>query len=325
MFGKWHLGYSPPLWPTQQGFDEFIGLGSGDGDHHTHIDRSGNEDWWRNDELRREDGYTTTLITRHSVEFISRHKSKPFFLFVSHLAIHFPWQGPKDPPHRVKGTNYDHDKWGLIPNRDNVAPHVQAMIEAVDQSVGQIVSVLEENGLAENTLLIFASDNGGYIQYADSHFKISSNGPLKGQKGGVDEGGHRVPCIVWWPGQIRGGQVIRQTTMTIDVFPTLVGLAGATSPANQQIDGVDAAPMLLRGEPLPGRMAFWRKDDERAARLGPWKLNLSNAENPTLYNLDSDIGETTNVAEHHPLLVNKLRSAWYAWERDVNSGFRREE
>lgn len=115
-FGKWHLGYVPPWLPTSHGFDEFRGLGSGDGDFHTRIDRSGNEDWYTNDKLTPEPGYTTELISRDAVDFIQRNRDQPFFLYVAHLAIHFPWQGPGDPPHREKGGAYHDDKWGVIPN-----------------------------------------------------------------------------------------------------------------------------------------------------------------------------------------------------------------
>ena len=256
MFGKWHLGYKPPLWPTHQGFDKFIGLSTGDGDHHTQISRSGNRDWWKNDRNLKEKGYTTDLITRHSIDFIERHKEGPFFLFVSHLAIHFPWQGPDDPAHRVQGTNYANDKWGIIPNRSNVAPHVKAMIESLDKSVGQIISALKENDLDENTFVIFASDNGGYTHYAKSHFNISSNSPLRGQKCGVYEGGHRVPCIAWWPGKIQPAQQTAQTVLTMDLFPTLTKLAAAKLPKGQKIDGQDIGPLLFRREPLPPRMLF---------------------------------------------------------------------
>ena len=331
MYGKWHLGYRPPLWPTQQGFDEFVGLGSGDGDHHTQIDRSGQQDWWKNDVIRMESAYTTDLITDHSVDFIRRHRKQPFFLYVAHLAIHFPWQGRDDLPHRVQGTNYSNDKWGIIPDRHNVAPHVKAMIEAVDQSVGKIVSALDECGLSENTLVVFASDNGGYLQYADSHFNISSNGPLKGQKGEVHEGGHRVPCIARWPGRIPPGRTSAQTVLTMDFFPTFASLAGAKLPTGQQLDGRDIGPLLLDDQALAERMTFWRNDEQRAARLGRWKLNLSPvdrsaadrsaADGPRLYNLNDDLGETTNVAAENPAIVSKLRNAWFAWERDVNGGF----
>ena len=321
MFGKWHLGYTRTLWPTRQGFDEFVGLASGDGDHHTQIDRGGNEDWWRNDRSLKEEGYTAELLTQHSVDFIRRHKDAPFFLYVPHLAIHFPWQGPKDPPHRVKGTYYVKDKWGIIPDRNNIAPHVKAMIEALDSSVGQIVAAIEDHGLAERTLVIFASDNGGYLNYNESHFNISSNGPLKGQKGDVQEGGHRVPAIAWWPGRIKPGQVSDETALTMDVFPTLAGLAAAEPPANQRLDGVDLAPLLFRGRSLPERSLFWRCGARRAARHGPWKLILTDPEQPLLYNLAEDLGETRNLADDRPQLVEQLRTSWLNWQRDVNAGF----
>ncbi|MCK5456694.1 MAG: sulfatase-like hydrolase/transferase, partial [Melioribacteraceae bacterium] len=146
MYGKWHLGYHEPFLPTNQGFDEFIGLGAGDGDHHSHIDRWGRKDWWYNDKLKMEKGYSTELITEHSIEFIKRHKDKPFFLYVSHLAVHFPWQGPSDPPHRVEGKDYTNDKWGIIPNKNNVSPHVKAMVESVDSGVGMIMKTLSSLG-----------------------------------------------------------------------------------------------------------------------------------------------------------------------------------
>ena len=106
MYGKWHLGYQPPFTPTRQGFAEFRGLLSGDGDHHSHVDRSGNEDWWRDETLDPETGYTAELITRHAIDFVERQRDDPFFLYVAHLAIHFPWQGAGEPAHREPGVSY---------------------------------------------------------------------------------------------------------------------------------------------------------------------------------------------------------------------------
>jgi len=144
MYGKWHLGAKPPLLPANQGFDDFVGLGYGDGDHFTHIDRLGNKDWWHNDSLKMEKGYSVDLITDHSIDFIKKNREAPFFLYVSHLAIHFPWQAPNDPPQRVEGRDYRNDKWGIIPNRKNVRPHVKEMIEAIDARVGGIIQTLKE-------------------------------------------------------------------------------------------------------------------------------------------------------------------------------------
>ena len=143
MFGKWHLGYQEPYLPTNQGFDEFVGLAAGDGDHHSHIDRWGREDWWNGNQKHTEEGYGVDLITQHSKSFIERHRDQPFFLYIAHLAIHFPWQGPDDPAHRETGQTYEDDKWGIIPDRENVFPHVKSMIEAVDASVGEVMSTLK--------------------------------------------------------------------------------------------------------------------------------------------------------------------------------------
>lgn len=314
-FGKWHLGYAPPLTPANQGFDEFRGLLSGDGDHHTHIDRSGYPDWWRNDELAPEDGYNADLLTRYSVEFMERHRDVPFFLYVPHLSIHFPWQGPQDPPHREAGTNYDNDKWGIIPDRANVQPHVKAMVESLDASVGTTLDTVRRLGLEENTLVIFTSDNGGYLTYGTDFKNISSNGPLRGQKAQLFEGGHRVPMIVAWLGRIRPGETADIGHST-DLFPTLARLAGA-SIDGLPLDGVDLRPLLLEGSSLPDRKLYWRKDDERALRSGNWKYYAKGTEE-ALYDLSTDLGESSNVAAANPALLRELAADWRAWESDVN-------
>lgn len=315
-FGKWHLGFQPPFFPTKQGFDEFRGLGSGDGDFFTHVDRSGRPDWWKNDELSPEEGYTTDLITKHSVDFIKRHKDKPFFLYVPHLGIHFPWQGPNDPPHRQEGTPYHQDKWGIIPDRSNVHPHVKAMIESVDQSVGRILATLKEEELLENTLVIFTSDNGGYIRYGVGFENISSNGPLRGQKTQIYEGGHRVPTIAFWPGKIKPG-VTDQISISMDWFPTFAESAGI-SLDDLPTDGVNLSPLLFDGLPLKERNIYWRIRGNWAVRSGPWKLTFANGESG-LFNLDSDIGETTDLTAKHPQKVKSLQAAYKQWNLNVNT------
>ncbi len=316
-FGKWHLGFVPPWLPTSQGFDVFRGLASGDGDHHTHIQRWGREDWWHNDKIAMEKGYTADLLTQYSVEFIETHRNEPFFLYVPHLAIHFPWQGPKDPPHRKKGHDYTNDKWGIIPDPSDVSPHVKAMVEAVDRSVGEIVAALERLNLDKKTLVIVASDNGGYLTYGKKYRNISSNGPLRDQKGSVYEGGHRVPAICYWPGRIAPG-VTDETVLTFDFLPTFAAITG-TGKDGLMLDGVDLSPLLFRGKPLAKRTLFWRMDNEWAVRSGPWKLLSANGKRIELYNLSEDIGERNNVATQQPALVRKLSDARTAWEADVNT------
>jgi arylsulfatase A len=315
MFGKWHLGYIPPWLPPNQGFDEFRGLGAGDGDHHTHIDRWGREDWWHNNQLDMQEGYTADLLTQYSIEFIEQHRSKPFFLYLPHLAIHFPWQGPNDPPHRKKGHDYDSDKWGRVPAPGNVSPHVKAMVESVDQSVGQIIAALERLNLAENTLVIFTSDNGGYLSYGEQFKNISSNGPLRGQKGSIYEGGHRVPMICNWPRRIAPA-VTQVTALSIDLFPTFGTLAKVNTDY-LKLDGVDLTPLLFQSENLPERTLFWREGLERAVRQGPWKLCV-NDQLVELFNLDDDLGEQFDLSKQKPQRVKALTDAWTVWENDVN-------
>lgn len=296
MFGKWHLGYQEPFLPSNQGFDEFIGLGAGDGDHHSHIDRWGREDWKHNNKPAMEEGYSVDLITKHSKAFIKNHQQEPFFLYMAHLAIHFPWQGPNDPAHRVQGKSYDDDKWGIIPDRNNVQPHVKAMVESVDNSVGEIINTIKELDLDENTLVIFTSDNGGYIHYKHLFENISNNGPLRGQKAEVYEGAHRVPFIAWWPGKVQGGVKSDETTMTMDLYPTFSKMVNASLPSEKEIDGVKLNSLLFENKPLTERILFWKMGNEIAVRKGSWKL-VKIANQPTeLYNLDSDLGEQNNLA-----------------------------
>ena len=321
MFGKWHLGYKPPRTPASQGFDEFRGLVTGDGDHYTHIDRSGNKDWWHNDSIEMEKGYTATLLTDHSVDFIEENKDRPFFLYLAHLAIHFPWQGPDDPPHRTEGKGYHKDKWGIIPDEKNVRPHVEAMIKTVDKSVQRVMDALEKNGLTDNTFVVFMSDNGGYIHYAHRFQNISSNGPLRGQKCEIYEGGHRVPCIVYWPGKIEGGRTTDQIVLSMDFYPTIAKIAGADLPAGQAMDGVDISELLLKGRSVEDRTVFWRRGNEKAARKGPWKLIIRDRDSE-LYNLTDDIGETKNLADAEPQKRKQLTEALADWEKQVDSGYK---
>ncbi|MFG0295577.1 MAG: sulfatase-like hydrolase/transferase, partial [Maioricimonas sp. JB045] len=242
------------------------------------------------------------LLTRHSIDFIEQNRDRPFFVYVPHLAIHFPWQGPDDPPHRQPGTDYTTDKWGLLPDPHNVAPHVKAMVEALDRSVGETTAALRRLNLDRKTLVIFCSDNGGYLNYGRTHSNISSNGPLRGQKAEVYEGGHRVPAIAWWPGRITPG-TCDETVMTFDLFPTILALAGLEQ---GETDGIDLSALLLEGTPLPQRTLFWRIGESHAIRRGPWKLVRHGDRPAELFHLGNDIGEQHNLAGMFPDRVEQL-------------------
>ena len=317
MFGKWHLGYKPPYMPTQHGFDEFRGLLTGDGDHHSHISRSGTEDWWHNEKIEMEDGYSVNLITQHSINFMERNQNTPFFLYVAHLAIHFPWQGPNEQGHRIKGRDY----WNLSklgPHEPGqVGPAVREMVEAIDKSVGEIIAALKRLGLDDNTFVFFTSDNGGYLEYA-GRFKgeISSNGPLRGQKGDVFEGGHRVPAIARWPGRIKPGTLTHETTMTMDLMPTYLELA-LEKTSGHDMDGSTLTPVLFERQAMPKRDLFWRKGKEWAVRRGPWKLVGDESGEMMLFHLDDDIAEQKNLAGEQTDLVEELLAAYKQWENMI--------
>jgi arylsulfatase A-like enzyme len=306
--GKWHVGYAPKYNPVHQGFDFFVGFVSGNIDYISHYDRMETFDWWHGLELTREEGYSTHLINRHAVEFIRKHKDEPFCLYVAHEAIHNPNQGPNDPP--LRGPNKNPKA-----KTSSTDEAVRAMTLAMDEGVGEIVAVLKELGIEQETLVMFLSDNGGTGQN-------KSTGPLlRGQKGSVWEGGHRVPAIASWPGRIKPGTVTAETAMTIDLMPTMVALGGARLPDGHRLDGIDLSALLLKNTPLPKRDLFWSLQNDRAmaARRGPWKLVVQGRKQE-LYNLADDLKETRDMAADHPEIAKGLRAALSRWKQDVTTG-----
>ncbi|MHC4637460.1 MAG: sulfatase-like hydrolase/transferase [Planctomycetota bacterium] len=216
MYGKWHLGIKPKFNPVHHGFDEYVGHVAGGSDYHSHINRSGEADWWKNDKLQAEEGYTTDLLSDHACRFIETNKDKPFCVYVPYQAVHFPFQGPEDDPDRLIGGNYWSDaKYGrrYKPIEDRMLAYKE-MVESMDAGVGRILETVKKLGLEKKTLVFFTSDNGAYSW-------VGSNLPLSGQKSDLLEGGHRVPAVAYWPGRIKAGTLIKETVLTMDLFPTI--------------------------------------------------------------------------------------------------------
>ncbi len=320
IFGKWHLGTQPSDNPIQHGFNEFRGHLHSAQDYHSHVNRWGLVDWWHNDKLAPEEGYNTHLITDHAVDFIKQHRDEPFFLYVPHSAIHFPWMTSTDSAYRKENGNYDNlTKLGTHKDVTKVVKH---MIEEVDKSVGKILAALKQYDLDDDTFVFFTSDNGGYRHYAGHHQgEVSDNGVLRGQKVDLYEGGHRVPTIARWPGRIKPGSVTHETAMTMDIMPTYLELVGAIPPDPQSshaIDGTTIGPVLFHNKSMPQRTLFFRKDGDRAVRQGSWKMVWIKNGSPELFNLDQDISEENDVALKHPELMKKLLSDLSKWEKDVD-------
>jgi len=309
IFGKWHVGYQKKFNPVHQGFDQFRGYVSGNVDYFSHIDQTGVYDWWDGDKLIEEEGYVTHLITRHAVDFIRKNKDRRFCLYLSHEAVHSPYQGPGDKADRKVGVVKR-----IAGSRTDVKQAYHEMMEELDKSVGAVLAELEKHQLASKTLVWFFSDNGANPR--------GSNGAFRGFKASLWEGGHRVPGIAYWPSVIKPGET-SATTITLDVFPTLLEIAGVAKPAGLEFDGTSLAPLLLNRTPPAARKLFWGTSRQRAMRDGEWKLVTSAGNGKAaagkleLFNLAKDQGETNNLASRYKDRVQRMQAAIAAWNKDV--------
>ena len=294
--GKWHLGDQLAFLPTRQGFDYYFGI--------PFSNDMGQKDrpskpypplpLLRMEKVIEEEPdqrLLTQRYTREAIAFIERHKAKPFFLYLPHSMPHWPQYSSE----RFAGKSAN-GKWGDA-------------AEEIDWSTGEILKALKANGLDKKTMVIFMSDNGGAVRHG------ASNQPLRGGKGSTWEGGHRVPFVVRWPGTIPPGTGTDALATSMDLLPTLAKLAEAKPPADRTLDGKDIAPLLLAkpGAATPHKaFYFYARGQLHAVRSGNWKLFFTRGKQKpkgipsALYNLASDIGETTNVLGEHPGVAKRL-------------------
>ncbi len=296
LIGKWHLGYDSKFHPMNHGFDEFCGFLGGNVDYHTHVASHGIKelDWWEDRKIENEKGYSTDLLTKHAVDFIVRHKTRPFFLYLAHAAPHAPWQGRNPDDKKSPVETY------------------KEMIRTLDDSVAAVIGALRENGIEKNTLVIFNSDNGPAAPRG-----FAANGVLRGKKGSVHEGGHRVPFIASWPGVIPAGAISNTPAMTIDLLPTFTKLAGAAAPENHQLDGSDLMPLLTDPAKKKDRVLHWLFGNSWAVRKGPWKLIGKGCTAQSLVNLEKDLPEKNNQLKDMPELVDELTKLHREWIKTV--------
>ncbi len=318
MFGKWHLGQKDEYHPGKRGFDEAI-------------ESSGVHYKFKTDPPvdYPEGQYLADFLTDKAVDFIQRHKAQPFFLYLPHYGVHSPHQAKPELIAKFK------DKAGVGGHNN---PTYAAMIASVDESVGRIVAELEKQGVADNTVVIFASDNGGVGGYQREGLKkggdITDNAPLRSGKGSLYEGGTRVPFIIHWPGVTQSGSSSNVPTIHVDVYPTLLEIASAPAPENQPLDGESLAPLFrnaqasLKREAIyqhfPGYLGAgentWRTTPVGLIQAGPWKLmEFFEDHHLELYNLSEDIGETKNLASEMPEKANELHAKMLAWRESVGA------
>ena len=304
VFGKWHLGYDPPYRPLQRGFQRFYGfLGHGG---HDYFDLSLTDEIrsiYRDAEPIADTGYLTRNLAREAVAFIESNRERPFFLYLPFNAVHFPLQAPEEEIARYKTGNEERNTY-------------LAMLRVMDEGVGAVLDTLDRLGLEKDTLVLFFSDNGGARNNA------SNNGPLRGHKHSVYEGGVRVPFLVRWPARIPAGVTSDEPVISIDAFATILAAAGVEPPAGRVIDSRDMTPALtgkLDG-PLHERL-FWNwmdkdSDDGWAIRKGRWKL-LADKNGMELYDLTEDLGETRNLVRDRPERVRELLADYQRWRGEI--------
>ncbi len=303
LFGKWHCGYQDAYNPTHHGFDEFVGFLNGATDYHQH------GAWRVGLEKKNVPGYSTHIITDRSVDFIKRNQDKPFFLYVSHAAVHNPYQSIEDTPDkRNKGEN---------PNRinDKNRAKYKWMLEDMDQGVGKILDTLAELDLAENTLVMFFSDNGA-VGMSPKEFR-----KYRGGKFSHYEGGHRVPAIAWWPGKVAPGTRSDKLVVGFDLFPTFTEIAGLTKHTPANLDGKSFKSHLLEQQDFPDRTIFFGYEPKlgTAMRRGDWKMIIKQ-NNVQLFNLQNDPRETTNVASQNSEITQSMRQAIERFKAEVTPG-----
>lgn len=323
LIGKWHQGYpvnSDDYHPQNHGFEAFIGYHSGNIDFVSHVGDHNQHDWWHGREETVEEGYSTHLINRYTLEFVERHahEERPFCLYVAHEAIHNPVQVPGDPVRRTV-ERWDRWKWQEVSPEERIEKY-KGMTLPIDEGIGQLRRKLVELGIDQNTLVLFFSDNGPSRDFP------SGSSSLRGWKGEVYEGGHKVPAIAWWPGKIPPDGESDEPLMTLDVMPTLMTLAGVKE-APRRLDGVDFSEVLLEGASLAPRPLYWASMSNRGTRAeamrdGPWKLVVKHPGSPPgsfenerveLYDLERDPQEQNDLSPAKPQVAAEMLSRLKRW------------
>jgi len=325
MVGKWHLGHADrKYWPQNRGFDHFYGNLVGEVDYFTK-DRGGITDWQRNGTFLKEDGYYLDLIGNEAVSLIENHDtSKPLFLYFASLAPHAPYQAPKEEIEAYKD---------VFP--DEMHRTYAAMVTNLDRQVGRIMAALEKKGMRENTIVFFTTDNGGpnsalFATGARSPEEREesggvalgkkppcSNGQFSGGKGGLKEGGVRLPAIINWPARFSPA-VVNEPLHHVDIMPTLLAIVGGKGSPDKPFDGKDATSTIAEGKPSPHDDILINVEVFRGAiRKGNWKLiKVAILPGKTeLFDVAKDPGEKENVADKHPDVVKDLEARLLAYAK----------
>lgn len=308
IFGKWDLGMLRRFLPLQRGFDEFYGFVNTGIDYWTH-ERYGIPSMYRNNTLTTEDKgtYATYLFQREAVRFLKENKERPFFLYVPFNAPHGasnldrPRPGVQAPKKYIE-MYPDHDP------KKRRTPYMAA-VTCMDDAIGEMLDLLDKQGLTENTLVIFFSDNGGGTG--------SNNQPLRGRKAQMFEGGIRVPCIVRWPKKLPAGKTCDEFLTSLEIFPMVLNAVGAKPPDDVILDGFDMLPVLQGKVKSRRTEMFWERRGDRAARVGHYKW-VDSKRGKGVFDLSKDIGEKHDLRETKPEILSMLKARFAAWKNEMD-------
>ncbi|MGJ7579375.1 sulfatase family protein [Variovorax sp. RHLX14] len=302
LIGKWHLGYPPHFGPLRSGYEEFFGPLSGGVDYFTHCDSRGQHDLWTGDQATQAEGYLTDLISDRAVGYVDRmaQQEEPFFLSLHYTAPHWPWETRDD---AAKAPAVADNLFDLAGGNIHV---YRRMIHHMDEGIGRLMAALAANGQADNTLIVFTSDNGGE--------RFSDSWPLVGGKMDLTEGGIRVPWIAHWPAVIGKGCESRQPCMTMDWSATMLDAAGVSADPAFPLDGISLMPVLRDAAQGFDRPLHWRMNHrgQQAMRDGDWKY-LKVDGNEYLFNIPADERERANLAKREQDRLARMRADWESW------------
>lgn len=303
--GKWDSGRARRYLPLARGFDFFYGFANTGIDYWTH-QRYGIESMFRDNERIEAEGYVTDLFGDQADRFLRENKDRPFFLYV-----------PFNAPHGA--SNLERDSYqapaetiSLYAGRDpnDRRTKYMAMVTRMDQQIGRLLDTLDELKLADDTLVIFFSDNGGA--------GAGDNTPLRGGKSTMFEGGIRVCALARWPGKIPAGTVCSEFLTSLEVFPTVLAATAAQAPQGIRLDGFDMLPVLAGQQPSPRKEMFWERRNDRAARVGHYKW-VESAKGSGLYDLAIDIGERRDLSAEKPEVLARLKARFAAWKAEMDA------
>ncbi|WP_405658150.1 sulfatase [Streptomyces sp. RK9] len=316
LIGKWHCGFLPDYSPTKSGWDEFFGNFGGALEYYSKLGGGGEYDLYEGavregDATYKDLRYYTRILTERASAYVAREHDRPWLLNLNFTTPHWPWIADGDVAasaeivRRIKAGEK-----GALWHQDggSIAKYTE-MVQDLDRSVGEVLRALRRSGQERDTLVFFASDNGGE--------RFSYNWPLSGNKGSLLEGGIRVPTILRWPARLDGGQVSDEPVYTPDWTATLLELAGARPDPAYPLDGTSLAGHLLRGREVPERDLFWRVRGERALRRGDWKYHRGKSGRDQLFHLGRDQREQADLSGREPALLKELRAAWERTEAEL--------